>query len=103
MVAFSEEVGSSESEISVCRWVSVDGAKIAGSCRFVTRSVLEGGLGSERGGMLERSIDMGALLRRGDGTCDVEDAEDVRDRGGVFGSVAATAGEVFVASIFCVS
>lgn len=36
--------------------------KISGSLRFVISSVLDGGVGSIRGGMVERSIDMLAFL-----------------------------------------
>jgi hypothetical protein len=50
----------------------LSGRKISASFRFVISRVLEGGVGMDRGGTFERSIDM-----------DVRDAfEDERDKGG---------------------
>lgn len=50
----------------------LSGRKISASFKFVISRVLEGGVGMDRGGTFERSIDM-----------DVRDAfEDERDKGG---------------------
>lgn len=56
--------------------------KISASCKFVIKSVFEGGVGWVRGGIFERSMDM--LLFR--------DARDVgRDVGGDVGEVGESA------------
>ena len=48
----------------VCR---LSAWKISEACRLVIKRVLEGGVGMERGGMVERSIDIGVRDSLDDG------------------------------------
>jgi len=56
-----EWIGADELISSLMVWM-LSARKISGSFKFVMRSVLDGGVGMARGGMLERSIDMFDLL-----------------------------------------
>jgi hypothetical protein len=77
-------IGAEESMRSLMVW-RLSGRKMAVSRRFVMRRVFEGGVGIDRGGTIERSIDM--VLR--------ESLEVGRDEGGEVFEV-----DIWIASIW---